>query len=250
MAIQADARTSADERRAHKATLAALLLLERRALVFLRHVVDPTRARIPVDPLEAAKVLGARIADATRAIRGAARREGMARLQAEWLAVKRRLEAAGAKPPDRLPAPAAKADLDALHAQRTGNAYEATVLRKTADAMGMNEGPSVAHIVRQAESTLTSIATTEVSSAFSDERAKAMALTVATYKAAEWVPMLHQVWDATLDQRTCSRCSALDGAIRPWGGDFPGGAVPGQVHPRCRCQAMPFVVHVAKRLVA
>lgn len=44
-----------------------------------------------------------------------------------------------------------------------------------------------------------------------------------------------QRWNATLDRRTCSQCSALDGVEIPITGSFPGGATPGLVHARCRC---------------
>jgi hypothetical protein len=43
-------------------------------------------------------------------------------------------------------------------------------------------------------------------------------------------------WDATLDRKTCLACWRLNGTARPFGIDFPGGAVPGYVHPGCRCQ--------------
>lgn len=44
-----------------------------------------------------------------------------------------------------------------------------------------------------------------------------------------------KVWDATLDRRTCRVCAALDGTVRPFGVDFPGGEVPGAAHIGCRC---------------
>lgn len=44
-----------------------------------------------------------------------------------------------------------------------------------------------------------------------------------------------KVWDATLDRKTCRVCAELDGTVRPFGVDFPGGEVPGSTHPGCRC---------------
>jgi len=53
--------------------------------------------------------------------------------------------------------------------------------------------------------------------------------------------VVHLRWDATLDKRTCHKCRGLDGekltvraGVHPV---WPGGYVPGQVHPRCRCYA-------------
>ena len=55
-------------------------------------------------------------------------------------------------------------------------------------------------------------------------------------------------WDATHDRRLCARCRALaESTPRPWGVDFPGGAVPGLVHPRCRCVSVTAVMPLAWR---
>lgn len=75
---------------------------------------------------------------------------------------------------------------------------------------------------------LTTIGVTENAEAFNRERREAV-LQIAGRAA------LVEVWDATLDKRTCEECLKLDGTRAPVGVGFPGGAVPGAVHPRCRC---------------
>lgn len=45
-------------------------------------------------------------------------------------------------------------------------------------------------------------------------------------------------WKAVLDPRTDSRCRQLDGTVFPINRP-PAGAYPGQVHPACRCRALP-----------
>lgn len=77
------------------------------------------------------------------------------------------------------------------------------------------------------------IAATEVSQAFNHERERSSNVAAAVLGLAAVLPMKR--WDATLDRFTCSRCKKLDGELRAWGVAFTGGAVPGKVHPRCRC---------------
>lgn len=83
-------------------------------------------------------------------------------------------------------------------------------------------------IGRATRPTLELVATTETSSAFSAGRRYLAERLVASVTLA-------RTWDATLDQRTCRQCAALDGATVPLRDRFPGGARPGEVHPGCRC---------------
>lgn len=75
------------------------------------------------------------------------------------------------------------------------------------------------------------IAATETAQAFNAERQVA-----ARQLATDEGVRLWQVWDAVLDKRTCSRCSALHGSAVPVGESFHAGQ-PGALHPRCRCIA-------------
>lgn len=84
-------------------------------------------------------------------------------------------------------------------------------------------------------------AATETSEAFSRER---MTATARLADVNRGVPILFNVWDATLDKRTCSRCERLSGRIAAWGFSFLDGAVPGAVHPRCRCAALTIFLPV------
>jgi hypothetical protein len=73
------------------------------------------------------------------------------------------------------------------------------------------------------------IAITETAEAFSGGRGEALK----RVDPASVVDLL-KVWDATLDKRTCLRCSDADGTIVFARDSFPIGE-PGAVHPRCRC---------------
>ncbi len=84
---------------------------------------------------------------------------------------------------------------------------------------------------------LESIAATEVSSAFNDERTRIEVAVADMGRDEEWLPFFVKVWDATLDGRTCKVCDRLHGTKRGWGQNFAGGREPGRVHRFCRCVA-------------
>lgn len=76
------------------------------------------------------------------------------------------------------------------------------------------------------------IAATENATAFNDARSETIR---ASAKAAGI--KLYEVWDATLDKRTCPECSSRDGTVADERGEFAGGARPGWVHVGCRCSS-------------
>lgn len=82
-------------------------------------------------------------------------------------------------------------------------------------------------LIRRVESRLTMIGVSENASAYNDERRNAM-------REFALADNLVEVWDATLDKRTCPTCYEMHGT-EAVGGAFPGGLVPGGVHPSCRC---------------
>ncbi len=58
-------------------------------------------------------------------------------------------------------------------------------------------------------------------------------------------PEAIEIWSAILDKRTCPKCFALDGAVRPRGQPFPGNARP-PVHLLCRCIVVTMVAGAAE----
>lgn len=75
---------------------------------------------------------------------------------------------------------------------------------------------------------LATIGITENAEAFNAQR-RASAEVI-----AERVGLI-EIWDAVLDQRTCSECWRMNREQALVGRGFPGGLRPGQVHARCRC---------------
>ncbi len=92
--------------------------------------------------------------------------------------------------------------------------------------------------LKSIDSRLSTIAITENAQAINEQRREVISQLTSQYN----VPLV-EVWDATLDQRTCESCMALDGAESIDGAGFPGGEVPGAVHPRCRCTSHFIRIH-------
>ena len=92
--------------------------------------------------------------------------------------------------------------------------------------------PSVAQEGSQAR--LEVVARTEPAQAWGDER-DGLSDDYAEESRRRGLVVPLKVWDATLDRKTCRVCEGLDGTVRPFGVDFPGGLVPGSVHPSDRC---------------
>lgn len=112
--------------------------------------------------------------------------------------------------------------IDAQRATMLGERFSRFWVSKLTPA---NDGTLLAGKV---EHRLVQIAVTEPVTAFDAERATAARHEVATrYKLAE-------VWDATLDKRTCPICESMHGEVAGPNG-FSGGLRPG-LHPHCRCQ--------------
>lgn len=127
--------------------------------------------------------------------------------------------------------------LDRSRASSAAKAFAAAWLARGIVLLGEDgrnpvRAPSAALEASQAR--LETAARTEPAQAFGDERdGLSDDYAVESRRRGLVVPL--KVWDATLDRKTCRACAALDGTVRPFGVDFPGGHVPGAVHPRCRC---------------
>lgn len=106
--------------------------------------------------------------------------------------------------------------------------------REAAEQAAAEGADNIARAAAQANAWRVELAaTTEVAEAFNVARERALAETLWQHPSLAYE--LFKVWDATLDKRTCEVCGGAHGTIVRIGEPFPDG-VPGQVHPRCRCQ--------------
>lgn len=88
------------------------------------------------------------------------------------------------------------------------------------------------------DSRLATIAVTENAQAFNSQRQQVVSDLVERYGIG-----IVEVWDAELDKRTCDECMRLDGSESVKGRGFPGGQIPGAVHPNCRCTSHFVRIH-------
>lgn len=224
---------------ARRASLAALLRVERAARVRFSASTSlvATRAahalRAGAAPhivmVSAAHMLEQHIARDVFMVRSAARRDALATLSGEMIA-------AGLARIDIARRPAV-APVDHARAAAAGKVISAgwlgaSLARGTANDLAPVAVPAAALAGIQARLETTAI--TEASSAFSDEREDETD-DYAVEAERRWLPLPLKVWDATNDRKVCRVCNDLDGALRPFGIAFPGDAVPGAAHPRCRC---------------
>lgn len=218
-------------RKAHEDTARTLLAVEALALQVLRGSLPPTAG----DPVSLAYATTAALVPVILTIRRAARNKGLERFYAE-------LEAGGARisvpslPPDPL--------ADQLAAERAARFYSDGLLRQAQEWLAEHDAAQADPVLRADAAKIESIAATEVSNAFNEERTRAEKAIVEQAKQETWFPMLVKEWDATLDKRTCKLCASLDGKRRMWGQDFAGGREPGRVHPNCRCIARFYVIPI------
>jgi hypothetical protein len=91
---------------------------------------------------------------------------------------------------------------------------------------GIDASPTGELIVPKVIGRLDSIAISEASQSFNQERRAIVREQIATRSGVT------EIWDAQLD--ACQVCDWLNGK-RTVMGSFPGGQSPGGVHPRCRC---------------
>lgn len=191
---------------------------------------------------ESLPMIGAAVSEAVRSSRIGSKAASAVRLQAEWHAVHMALDDAGYEVPANMPPlPVAspedetEAELAAQsYASAWGTAMMAAIWRWSESTTGSL--PSAGAETNKAlDFRLRRIATTETAKAFADARDDGMGWVAEQHRNAAWFPLLLKTWDATLDRKVCPTCSTLDGATRPWGVPFPGGAEPGYVHANCRC---------------
>lgn len=239
-------------RNAHQETARTLLHVEAVGL----HVLKGAVAQVgPGDPIAVARRSHDIVAATVLDIRAAARTQGAVRFGAE-------IAAAGASIP--LPDLKPPTDLDRLAAERAARGYSDALIKEAQEWFAEHDKAQANPVLRADAAYLESIAATETSEAFSDERTRIEKALAAENEESSWWPFLVKEWSADLEaahrakargKKTksgravsgpCDVCRGLHGTRIGWGSDWPGGHEPGKVHRHCRCisrfYAIPFEV--------
>jgi len=226
------------------ASLAALLTVERAARVRLSATVRRVGRQVGTGAAPDVLVRGAHaiergVAEDVALIRAAARSRSAATLAAEMAAARVR--------PLSLPARRGVEAADQAEATAAAKAFAAAWLG-AALAAGSDDAEDAEPDNLDARAD--GLATTQTASAFGAER-EDITNAYAREAHARGLVIPFKRWDATHDKKLCARCRDLARSTpRPWGVDFPGGAVPGLVHPRCRCELVTAALPLAWRAEA
>lgn len=187
------------------------------------------RARVDYAGLRrGAQHLAREIADTLTLGRRIARQAASLRLSAEVDVIRRLQGQRGVTPMPSLRGIVQPTDADRALAAQASQSYADALAKHLEDDV---PAPTA---LRKANYLLETIAASQVSEAFNDERSR-----VENDNRATYAGVLVKLWDAKDDRRTCPVCDKLDGKMRPWGLAFPDGNVPGKVHPKCRCRWNP-----------
>lgn len=228
---------------ASDASLAALLTVEAAARTRLAATVRRVGRQVGAGAEPEVLVRGAHaiergIAADVALIRKAARARSAATLAAEMTAARIR--------PLDLPARRGVEVADHAEATAAAKAFAAAWL---AAALAPGEGDGQGE-PDNLDARVEGLATSQTAGAFGAER-EDITRAHAREAHARGIVIPFKRWDATHDRRLCARCADLARSTpRPWGVDFPGGAVPGLVHPRCRCVSVTAVLPLAWRAEA
>lgn len=222
------------------ASLAALLTVEAAARTRVAATVRRVGRQVGAGAAPETLVRGAHAVERGVAadvvlIRSAARARSASTLAAEMAAARIR----------PLPLPARKGVKVADHAEATAaaKAFAAAWLAAALAPAG-DDGPGEPDNL---DARVDGLAASQTASAFGAER-EDITRAYAREAHARGLVIPFKRWDATHDRRLCARCRALaESTPRPWGVDFPGGAVPGVVHPRCRCVSVTAALPLAWR---
>ena len=243
--------------KAHQETARTLLHVEALGL----HVLKGAVAQVGQgDPIVIARRSHDIVAATVLDIRRAARMQGALRFGAE-------IDAAGASIP--LPDLDPPTDADRLAAERAARGYSDALVKQAQEWMAEHDAAQADPVLRADVAYLESIAATESSSAFNDERGRVEKAIAEESEDSSWWPFLVKEWSADLEaahrakargKKTrggravsgpCDVCRGLHGTKIGWGSDWPGGHEPGDVHRLCRCltkyYAIPFEVVRKKR---
>jgi len=124
--------------------------------------------------------------------------------------------------------------VDIRRAQAVARSYGEAL----AKAEATEKAASIAEAARQQAYRLERIAATETAQAFNTAKTHEV-----ERRAERAGIVLMKTWDASLDKRTCSVCSGLDGTSARVGESYPGGQEPGSVHSYCRCTETISALH-------
>lgn len=141
--------------------------------------------------------------------------------------------------------PTDSALMDHNAAAAIANSYAQGWLRSALRLLSSGESPFATVLKNTTEARqwhLKTIATTETSRSFSDERRKAFTSGVYTQAGREGAAHIGKKWDASLDARTCDDCSAMHGQVVRLDQSFSRGE-PGSMHPNCRCVEVYIYLH-------
>lgn len=178
--------------------------------------------------LAAAMALQAALAPALDQVRREAARGGAAAAERDLEAIARRID-------EEIRVSRRRVAIEAAAAWALAGSTTALFRRKATEALRQGANRPIALALDGIAPSLTRLAVTETSSAFSKARALVLRDTANDNAGARWVRHAYEMWDATLDKATCSVCGSMHGTMVPVGTRFRRGLQPGAVHPYCRC---------------
>lgn len=239
-------------RRQHRDALRALLGAEDKALATMTAAVSAAVARHAHEvgspdatrraAMAAADDIERSLAAVIERARFQARRAARVTLTAEVELARSQAQAEGLGALDGLEVRAASDDPnDGYRARDAARSYARDWLAAAMVGVATDTPKPLRAATKQQAHRVALTAATENSEAFSRER---MVTTAKLADVNRGFPVLFNLWDATLDKRTCSTCAKLAGRVTPWGFAFPDRSTPGAVHPRCRCAALTIFLPV------
>lgn len=257
-----------EQRKREAKALAALLLLEGRARFRLRMGVRDIIARRAAGIESLAEGLRAAshaandvshfVTGEVGAIRGEAAAAGFRTSQSEIEAVRKAL-GAGRGTIYRGPVPPSVRTAEGI-GKRAGDSLADKFAAYVEEARAKAAASDAASLVGQVRtalrdagtairSRLDTIAASEAAATFSAARAEAMADFVRRLEEQSLASAVRVQWVAVLDRATCALCASLDGRTAKPGESFDG-YLPGAVHARCRCIAVPVFDARTTRIAA
>jgi hypothetical protein len=233
---------SPDLRRAHLASMQAMLDAERGIKVALLRSIKPLVKGRLGSPGEAfARSRRIEEASAPVLLKGIAEARGASHrtLGDEFAVIRKQILKTGTDPftvPLRPLPGQGPDDIDGAHqlAKEIGDAYKSSAERIYQDPGAERRSAASALPLVAVET----VAITAGATAFAEERRRIERRTVQEHRGTNWLPGLLKLWDSTLDVHTCLVCERTNGQLRPWGIDFKDRGseiVPAKVHRRCRC---------------
>jgi hypothetical protein len=212
-----------NETREHRASALTLLSVEEATRSLLEEALQGLGRR----PKSAAEEFGRRLRAIYAGARRAARVQSERRTLAELLAVRDEADRYGVSSPVlSLPQIPKDEEID----REAVNLWSRALAKAFLDRA---EVEGVRSAVTASRRRLELSAQAVTADAWADERERVLDAAEREETTYDFLPAVGRLWDARLD--ACKDCRGLDGTMRPIGFDFPGAAVPGRKHWRCRC---------------